>query len=77
MPNGPSHKIKQFFRSAFIPPWLRDGIPVLEWEGEPVALGDWVIAFRLKAWLAENGLEYRWHPANPVLKRLRADSQRG
>jgi tRNA(Ile)-lysidine synthase len=75
--HGPSRKIKQFFQAAFIPPWLRSGIPVLEWEGEPAALGDWVIGHRLQAWLLENELELEWRPVNPVLMRLRNDNQRG
>ncbi len=76
LPNGPSHKIKQFFQSAFVPPWLRSGVPVLEWDGEPVALGDWVLNQRLQAWLFENNLEYRWQPADTILARVRADCQR-
>jgi len=75
LPNGPSHKVKQFFQSAFVPPWLRSGVPVLEWDGEPVALGDWVLGHRLKAWLFENDLEYQWRPADAVLARVRSDCQ--
>jgi tRNA(Ile)-lysidine synthase len=73
---GPSQKLKHFFQSASIPPWLRSGIPVLEWEGEPVALGDWVRGHRLQTWLLDNGLEYRWEPGDSVLARVRADLQR-
>jgi tRNA(Ile)-lysidine synthase len=73
--HGPSRKLKQFFRSAMIPPWLRSGIPVLEWDGEPVALGDWVIGHRLQAWLFENDLKYQWRPSDPVLGRVRTDCQ--
>jgi tRNA(Ile)-lysidine synthase len=76
LPNGPSHKIKQFFQSAFVPPWLRSGIPVLEWDGEPVALGDWVFSHRLQNWLFENDLEFQWCPADAVLARVRTDCQR-
>jgi tRNA(Ile)-lysidine synthase len=76
LPNGPSHKVKQFFQSAFVPPWLRPGVPVLEWDGEPVALGDWVIGHRLQGWLFENDLDYQWRPADPVLARVRSDCQR-
>jgi tRNA(Ile)-lysidine synthase len=75
-PQGPSQKIKHFFQSAAIPPWLRSGIPVLEWDGEPVALGDWVLAPRLQDWLLEHDLEYAWEPADPVLERIRNDCQR-
>ena len=75
--DGPSRKIKQFFQSACIPPWLRACVPVLEWDGEAVALGDWVIGHRLQGWLQENGLTYRWEPSHPVLIRLRDESQNG
>jgi tRNA(Ile)-lysidine synthase len=73
---GPSRKLKHFFQSASIPPWLRDGVPVLYWDDEPVALGDWVVGHRLLWWLTENDLEYRWQPRDPVLVRLREDCQR-
>jgi tRNA(Ile)-lysidine synthase len=76
LPNGPNHKIKQFFQSAFVPPWLRPGIPVLEWDGELVALGDWIICPRLLNWLFENDLKYQWQPSDPVLARVRSDCQR-
>ena len=76
LPNGPSQKIKQFFQSAFVPPWLRSGIPVLEWDGELVALGDWIIAPRLLNWLFENDLKYQWQPSDSVLARVRSDCQR-
>jgi tRNA(Ile)-lysidine synthase len=72
---GPSRKLKQYFRSALIPPWLRPGIPVLEWDGEPVALGDWVLGHRLQGWLFENDLKFQWRPADPVLARIRTDCQ--
>lgn len=72
---SPSRKIKHFFQSSAIPPWLRQGIPVLFWDDEPVALGDWIIGHRLQWWLIENGLELTWQPHDPVLARVRADSQ--
>jgi tRNA(Ile)-lysidine synthase len=72
---GSSHRIKDFFQAAAIPPWLRSCIPVLEWDGEPVALGDWVIAPRLQDWLDAHGLKYRWEPADPVLERIHQDCQ--
>ena len=75
LPNGPSHRVKQLFQSAFVPPWLRDGIPILEWDGEPVALGDWIMNHRLKAWLFEYELNYEWRPSSSVLVRIRADCQ--
>lgn len=73
--HGANQKLKHFFQAAAIPPWLRTAIPVLEWDGEPVALGDWVLGCRLRDWLNESGLKYRWDPADPVLSRLHADCQ--
>jgi tRNA(Ile)-lysidine synthase len=74
-PNGPSHRIKHFFQSAGIPPWLRPAIPVLEWDGEAVALGDWALGHRLQMWLVENSLEWVWQPGDSVLARVRSDCQ--
>jgi len=73
---GSRQKLKQLFQDAAIPPWLRSAVPLLEWDGEPVALGDWMLGHRLRDWLRENGLQYRWQPADPVLARLRADCRR-
>lgn len=75
-PEGPRRKLKQLFQSALIPPWLRPGIPVLVWDDEPVAVGDWVIAHRLQTWLYQNDLKLKWQPADPILARLRMDCQR-
>ncbi|MDH3941916.1 MAG: tRNA lysidine(34) synthetase TilS, partial [Xanthomonadales bacterium] len=75
-PEGPRLKLKQLFQSALIPPWLRPGIPVLVWDDEPVAVGDWVIAHRLQTWLYQNDLKLKWQPADPILARLRMDCQR-
>jgi tRNA(Ile)-lysidine synthase len=75
-PGGSSQKLKHFFQAASIPPWFRPGIPVLVWDGEPVALGDWIIGHRLQDWLVEHDLKYYWEPADPALARLRSDSQR-
>ena len=75
--DGPSRKLKQFFQDAAIPPWLRVFVPVLDWDGEAVALGDWVIGQRLRTWLRENGLTYHWEPTHAVLIRVRNESQNG
>jgi len=74
-PHGASQKLKHFFQVAGIPPWLRAAIPILEWDGEPVALGDWVVDNRLREWLQENDQKILWQPADPVLARLRTDCQ--
>lgn len=75
-PAGSRQKIKHLFQAAAIPPWLRSAVPVLEWDGEPVALGDWIFGHRLRDWLRRNHLQYDWQPADPVLARLREDCHR-
>lgn len=74
-PHGSRQELKHFFRVAGVPPWLRAAIPILEWDNEPAALGDWVLGNRLHEWLRENDQQIRWQPADGVLARLRADCQ--
>jgi tRNA(Ile)-lysidine synthase len=64
--------LKELFRVSPVPPWMRAAIPVLYWDEEPVAVGDWVIAQSLKSWLDSNDLEYRWYPADLVLLELQS-----
>ena len=64
--------LKELFRQSGIPPWMRLSIPVLYWGDEAVAIGDWIIADRLKSWLDSNGLEYRWHPEDSLLCELQS-----
>ncbi len=68
---GPRRKLKKIFQEQNIPPWQRESIPVLYWGDEAVAVGDWMKAPRLRGWLADAGLQYRWDPAHPDLVRLR------
>ncbi len=69
---GVRRKLKDLFRESAVPPWLRSSIPVLYWDGEAVAIGDWVIAHRLRNWLDTHDVEYRWEPGSPVLADLRS-----
>ncbi len=69
---GVRRKLKDLFRESAIPPWLRSSIPVLYWDGEAVAIGDWVIAQRLQNWLDAHDVEYRWEPGSPLLSDLRS-----
>jgi len=69
---GVRRKLKDLFRESAIPPWLRSSIPVLYWDGEAVAIGDWVIAHRLQNWLDTHDVEYRWEPGSPLLLDLRS-----
>jgi tRNA(Ile)-lysidine synthase len=70
---APGRTLKQCFQACGVPPWLRPGVPVLYWDDEPVAVGDWQIAERLRRWLQGHGAELTWLPAAPVLDRVRAD----
>ena len=66
-PGGPSRKLKKVMQELPIPPWQRTSIPILSWEGETVAVGDWLLAPRLAAWLGQSGLGVRWSPTDPSL----------
>ncbi len=69
---GVRRKLKDLFRESAIPPWLRSSIPVLYWDGEAVAIGDWIFAHRLQNWLDTHAVEYRWEPGLPLLSELRS-----
>ncbi len=65
-------KLKDLLRESAIPPWLRSSIPVLYWDGEAVAIGDWIIAHRLQNWLDAHDMEYHWEPGSTLLSDLRS-----
>jgi len=69
---GVRRKLKDLFRESAIPPWLRSSIPVLYWDSEAVAIGDWVISHRLQNWLDTHDVEYCWEPGAPLLSDLRS-----
>jgi len=69
---GKRQALKELLRQSGFPPWMRASIPVLYWDGEAVAIGDWVIADRMKSWLELNCLEYRWQPCDSLLLELRS-----
>jgi len=69
---GVRRKLKDLLRESAVPPWLRSSIPVLYWDEEAVAIGDWIIADRLQNWLDTHDVEYRWDPDSPLLSDLRA-----
>jgi tRNA(Ile)-lysidine synthase len=71
--DGPRRKIRRLLQECAIPPWLRQCIPVLCWEGEPVAVGDWMLAPRLREWLQQQDATYRWLPTDPLLAKLQSD----
>ena len=66
---GIRHKsLKNLFQSAYIPPWLRDCIPLCELDGVLVAMGDWCFDENFKSWLSENNASLTWRPRNALLK---------
>lgn len=70
------HKsIKQLLQENRVPPWLRASVPMLWMRGEVVALGDWVVAPRLRDWLNRQGADIRWSPRDPVLRFVRERCQ--
>lgn len=69
---SPRQTLKEQLRLSGFPPWMRNCIPVLYWDGEAVAIGDWVITERMKSWLEMNKLTYRWHPGDSLLEELRS-----
>jgi len=69
---GVRRKLKDLFRESAIPPWMRSSIPVLYWDGEAVAIGDWILVHRLKNWLEINNVEYCWEPGSPLLRDLQS-----
>ena len=69
---GKRQALKELLRRSGFPPWMRPSIPVLYWDGEAVAIGDWIIAERMKSWLEINRLEYRWQPSDSLLVELRS-----
>ena len=72
--SGTNRKVKELFRELGIPPWLRGSIPVLYWDGEVAALGDWLLSARLEDHLASAGTSLRWEPNDPLLRRLQSVS---
>ena len=69
---GKRQALKEQLRRSGFPPWMRPSIPVLYWDEEAVAIGDWIIAERMKSWLEMNRLEYRWQPSDSLLVELRS-----
>ena len=71
---GPRRKLKELMRECGLPPWLRSAVPVLYWQGEVAALGDWLLSARLQHWLSDSGLVYTWQPNHPLLCKLQSVS---
>lgn len=71
---GPRRPVKDLLRESGTPPWLRDAVPVLYRDDEPLALGDWHLSATWRNWLVEHGADYRWQPAEELLRKLRAEA---
>ena len=69
--DAPSRSLKFCFQACGVPPWLREGVPVLYWDDEPVAIGDGIVAERLRRWLDDRDVDLAWRPVEPVLGRIR------
>lgn len=72
---GPGRRVKDLLRESGVPPWLRDSIPVLYHADEVLALGDWMLSGRWRAWLAEHGATFQWTPEDDLLRKLRAGAK--
>lgn len=73
---GIHHKsLKNLFQSANIPVWLRNSIPLCEWDGEVVAMGDWCFSDSFALWMTERNIKLNWWPQNSLLKYIRAQQQ--
>ncbi len=74
--SGQRKRIKDLLREAGVPPWLRASIPLLCWDDEVVALGDWLIGERLENWLRQEDVKLIWQPLDPILTYVAATCRR-
>ena len=70
----PRRKLKDLMRLSGIPSWLRHSIPILYWNDQLVAVGDWMLSAELKRFLSENSITYKWLPRHPLLSKLQSVS---
>ncbi|MGD9021759.1 MAG: tRNA lysidine(34) synthetase TilS [Lysobacterales bacterium] len=76
--HGGHHRhLKNVFQAAGVPPWLRDSIPLLTLDGQPVAVGDWYLADAFAKRLAGAGCSLRWRPGSPLLEFVRSRQAAG
>jgi len=73
-PSGPSRSLKDLLRESGIPPWLREAIPVLYWQGRPASIGDWLTSPGLRQFLDREGARLEWRPNLPLLQKLQSVS---
>lgn len=72
--SGCHRQMKELLRLLGIPPWLRDSVPILYWEGQVAAVGDWLIGPRLRQLLEAESASYHWNPRHPLLRKLQSVS---
>ena len=69
---GGHHKsLKNLFQKANIPTWLRDYIPLCEYNNELVAVGDWCFSQSFGALLKQRGVIMEWKPKHSLLQFVR------
>ena len=72
--DGPRRGLKGLMRETRIPPWLRDSVPVLYWQAEPVWIGGVLTSPSLQEYLDREGTRLEWHPSLPLLQKLQSVS---
>jgi tRNA(Ile)-lysidine synthase len=72
---GQNTDLKEQFRLAGIPPWLRDSVPLL-FDGESLlAVGDLIISKPLNTWLKDQNARLSWNPIDPLLLHIQTQFQ--
>ena len=71
--DAPSRSLKFCFQACGVPPWLREGVPVLYWDDEPVAIGDGIVAERLRRGTARPDRRQRLHHCHAMLTEATAE----
>ena len=54
------HRLKNLYQEAGVPPWLRERVPILHADGEPVVVGDRWVCAAFAARAGEAGVGLRW-----------------
>ena len=59
---GHSHALKHVLQDLGVPPWVREGLPLVsDRGGQLLAAGDLALSARLDAWLRRSGRRLRWN----------------
>ncbi|MFT5373068.1 MAG: tRNA(Ile)-lysidine synthase [Lysobacterales bacterium] len=64
---GQNTDLKELFRLACVPPWLRTSVPLLFDRECLVAVGDLIISKPLNTWLNDRNASLSWEPSDPLL----------